>query len=102
MAFDEIIAGATVQFTVIDGMQYLSVRDLFMMLCGQNNDRAGYTWRMMSDSIKNEFGDFIRAFKFQGRGQQDQPVIQLQGGLKLLMWGVYQKDDPEKKFHTLK
>jgi len=83
--FDEIIPGATVRFTVVDGVQYLSVRDLIMVMCGQTNDRAGYTWRMMSDSIKDELRCFSTNFKFPGRGQQEQPMIQFQGAIILFM-----------------
>ena len=46
--FDEIVAGASVRVAVIKGLQYLSVRDLIMHLCGKNNDEAGLVWRRMN------------------------------------------------------
>jgi len=81
----EIIPG--VRFTVIDGVQYLSVRDLIMVMCNKTNQEAARTLgRMMSESFKSEIECFLSFFKFPGRGHSDQPVIQLQGALKLLMW----------------
>ena len=86
IAFNELASGASVRFTLVDGVQYLSVRDLIMVICDQNNDRAGKTWRNISESLKDEVRQLLTNFKFKGRGQQDQPVIQFQGALKLLMW----------------
>ena len=39
--FDEIAPGATVRFTVKDGTQYISIRDIIIHVCKKNNDRAG-------------------------------------------------------------
>jgi hypothetical protein len=38
---DEIAPGATVRFTVIDGVQYLSIRDFIMHVGNTSNDYAG-------------------------------------------------------------
>ena len=38
---DEIAPGATIRFTVIDGVQYLSIRDFIMHMCNTSNDYAG-------------------------------------------------------------
>jgi hypothetical protein len=41
ISFDEIVPGATIRFTIIDGVQYLSIRDFIMHACGISNDHAG-------------------------------------------------------------
>jgi hypothetical protein len=84
--FDELTPGATVRFTVIDGIQYLSVRDLIMALCNQNNKHASTTWANLADERKSEISKFLRNLKFSGPGQKDQPVITFPGALKLMMW----------------
>jgi hypothetical protein len=85
--FDEIIPGATVRFTVINGVQYLSVRDLISVICGKTNKEASQTWiRDINNEQKAELSSFCGNFQFPGRGQSEQPVIQFQGAIKLLMW----------------
>jgi len=84
--FEEIISGATVRFTVIGGVQFLSIRDLIMVMCGKNQNQAAKVWRRISDEVKAELNAFYLNFKFPGRGQSEQPVIQFQGALKLLVW----------------
>ena len=86
MAFDEIIPSASVRVAVVDGIQYLSIRDLIMVMCVKNGNDAGQIWRRIPESNKNELQAICLTFKFKGRGQQDQTVIQFQGALKLLMW----------------
>ena len=39
--FDEIAPGATIRFAVIDGVQYLSIRDFIMHACETSVDYAG-------------------------------------------------------------
>lgn len=84
--FDDIVAGATVRFTIIDGKQYLSIRDIIMHVCDKDKDQAGAVWRTLSDLKKNEVREFLSNFQFPGRGQQDQPVITFPGAIKLLMF----------------
>ena len=84
--FDEIVPGATVRFTVIDGVQYLSVRDLIMVMCNKTNQEAARTLSRMAGSFQKELLPFWKNFQFPGRGQSEQPVIQFQGAMKLLMW----------------
>lgn len=86
MNFDELVPGATVRFTVIGGVQYLSTRDLIMVVCNKNINDAGEVWRNLSDERKRELQEYVIAFKFPGRGQQEQPVIMFQGAMKLIMW----------------
>jgi protein-tyrosine-phosphatase len=83
--FDEIIPGATARFTVVDGVQYLCVFDVIMAMCGKHRHYAAETWRNLSDSFKSEVEVFLRHFKFPGRGQQEQPIIQFQGAIMLIM-----------------
>ena len=84
--FDDIVAGATVRFAEIDGVQYLSIRDIIMHLCDKNVNDAGAVWRNLADQKKNELQQFLLNFKFPGRGQQEQPVITFPGAIKLLMF----------------
>jgi len=83
--FDDIVAGATVRFAEIDGMQYLSIRDIVMHLCDKNLNDAGAVWRNLADQKKNKLQPFLNVFQFPGRGQQIQPVITLPGSIKLVM-----------------
>ena len=90
--FDDIVAGATVRFSEIDGVQYLSIRDVIMHVCGKDGNDAAEIWRSMSDEkvsevkITSETFSNCSNFKFPGRGQQDQPVITFPGAIKLLMF----------------
>ena len=54
MAFDEIIPSASVRFAVVDGIQYLSIRDLIMVMCGKDGNQAAEIWRRLSDFKKEE------------------------------------------------
>ena len=81
---DEIISDATIRFTIIDGVQYLSIRDLIMHVCCKNDKRAAETWDRLNETNKNDFDDVIKKFKFHGRGQQEQPVITFPGAVELI------------------
>jgi len=85
MNFNELVSGATVRFTFIGGVQYLSVRDLIMVLCDKDVNQAGEVWRRLDDDRKSELQASCLTFKFSGRGQQEQPVITFQGAMKLMM-----------------
>ena len=84
--FDEIVPGATVRFCVIDGVQYLSIRDLIMCVCMKDNRRAIETWDRLSQNKKDEVSAFCAEKKFPGSGQSEQPVITFVGALKLIMF----------------
>ena len=84
--FDEIMPGAAVRLTVINGTQYLSIRDIIMHVCGKNVNEAGEVWRNVTNERKKEVHESVLTFKFPGRGQQDQPVITFPGALKLIMF----------------
>jgi hypothetical protein len=97
---NEIASGATIRFTVIDGVQYLSTVDFIMHICDTTNDYAGQIWRNLSESTKNEIYDFAQKdiasriggdkkpfvlYQFPGRGQRNQLVITFPAALKLAM-----------------
>jgi len=84
--FDDIVVGATVRFTEIDRVQYLSIRDIVMHVCDKDGNHAADWWRTLSDEKKNELTQFLGKFKFPGRGQQEQSVITFPGAIKLLMF----------------
>jgi len=86
MNFSELVSGATVRFTVIDGTQYISARDIIMAVCNKNVNDAGEVWRNLRDDRKTELQEFVLTFKFPGRGQQEQPVITFPGAIKMVMW----------------
>ena len=83
---DEIIPGATIRFTVIDGVQYLSIRDFIRHMCEKDNNHAAEIWRRLPHDTKTELNAFCVTFQFRGRGQAEQPVITFPGAVKLLMF----------------
>ena len=83
--FDEIVPGATVRPAVIDGDQYLSVRDCIMHLNESSAKTANKRWERLSDDAKNELATFCRHFQFPGRGNRPELVITFKGALKLAM-----------------
>ena len=85
--FDDIVLGGEVRFAVIDGKQYLSVRDVIMCVCGVGNDEAGKIWRRLSPQRKDEIQTTAwLKFQFPGRGHSSQPVITFPGAVKLVMF----------------
>ena len=73
--FDDIVPGATVRLAVINGTQYLSIRDIIMHVCGKTANEAREVWRRMPHSQKDELKASCFYFQFPGRGQSEQPVI---------------------------
>ena len=59
-----------------------------MFVCGKTNDNAGKVWRRLPLDLKKELLDekMLEEFQFKGRGNSKQPVITLQGAIKLLMF----------------
>lgn len=85
--FHELVPGSEgVRYTDINGVPYLSVRDIIMVICHKTCKRASETWINLPESFKSELSEFIGNFQFEGRGQSEQPVITLQGALKLISW----------------
>lgn len=84
--FDEIVPGATVRFTTIDGVQFLSVRDCIMHISNKTPKRATEKWDRLSQELKDELAEFCSQHKFPGPGQSEQPVINFKGAIKLAMF----------------
>ena len=84
--FDEIVTGGTVRYTYIDGIQYLSIRDLIMHMRGKDNHRAAQTWRELPEHQKDEVKKYLGSFQFPGKGQSEQPVITFPGAIRLSMF----------------
>lgn len=86
ISFDELVSGSSgVRFTHVNGIPYMSIRDIIMVICGKDNNQAGEVWRRWPESNKNELQASCLSYKFPGRGQSEQPVITLKGALKLIM-----------------
>jgi hypothetical protein len=82
---DELIPGATIRFTVIESVQYLSIRDYIMHFCRKDGNHAADMWRNLSEIHKKEVRDFLARYQFPGRGQTEQPVITFKGAIYLAM-----------------
>jgi hypothetical protein len=83
--FDEIAPGASVRLACIDGVQYLSIRDLLMHVHDKNPRRALEIWERMPVALKEEVSAYCADYKFPGQGQQIQTVITFKGAIKLIM-----------------
>jgi hypothetical protein len=65
--FGDILEGAKVRYTTIDGRPYLSVRDIIMVVSGKDREVACQTWsRDISEEQRNELNIFVKRFKFSG------------------------------------
>ena len=65
----------------------MSIRDIIMVVCKKNMDQAVRTWRDLDDRHKEEVRPFFLSnFQFPCQGERVQPVITLEGALKLIMW----------------
>ena len=82
--FDEIVPGATVRVATIGGVQYLSIRDVIGHLCGVDPNYATQIWRRLSDEHKKKVHASCMNFRFPGKGQTDQPIITIEGAIKLI------------------
>ena len=100
IVLEELTPGATIRFTAIDGVQYLSIVDFIMHICNTSNDYAGQIWRNIPDVKKKEIYEFTHTknrsvreskikplawFQFPGPGQKIQTVITFPAALKLVM-----------------
>jgi hypothetical protein len=97
LKFDELVPGASVRFTVMNGVQYLCIKDLIMVVCEKDSNDAGQIWRRLPDDKKIEVQSYCLNFKFPGRGQSEQPVITFPGAIKIMMW---LPGDNAKNFRT--
>jgi hypothetical protein len=63
-----LVPGATVRFTTIDGVQYLSVSDIIKHICSKDFRGASKVWRNLSDEKKAEVWQNGTHFQFPGQG----------------------------------
>ena len=69
----------------IGGRVYLCIRDLIRVVCRKDTDHSNEVWRRLSKERKGELVDYMREHQFPGQRQSRQPVITLEGALKLIM-----------------
>ena len=88
ISFNELVSGSEgVRYTDVNSVPYMSVRDIIMVVCNTDSKNASKIWgRISNGETSDELSSFWRNFKFEGRGQSEQPVITLQGAIKLIMW----------------
>jgi hypothetical protein len=72
------IDSSSVQCVLIEGVQHLCIRDLIMAVCKKDYNQAGELWK----KAKADLEAYCAHYKFPGRAEQ--PVIQVQGAVKLL------------------
>jgi hypothetical protein len=76
ISFDEIVAGETMRVVVIDGEQYLSVKDVVKLGGGSTVPRQAI----------DEISFLVKTWKFSGSDDSEEEVILFQGAIKLLTW----------------
>ena len=80
---DEILPGASIRCTPIEGVQYLSIGEFIMHMCQEDQHNAARMWREMSHERVSKVGRFLSHYQFAG--QQAQPVITFPGAIQLAM-----------------
>jgi hypothetical protein len=84
--FDEIAAGTSARTCIIENLQYLSIRDTLMHVCGLTQKRANEKWERLPEDMKEELAAFCGQYRFPGPGNPTpSPVITFKGALKLVM-----------------
>ena len=87
ISFSDLVSNSEgVRVTQLMGTPYMSIRDIIMAVCGKDGNHAAQTWRELPEKYKKEVNQFVVNLKFPGSGQKEQPVITLQGAIKLIMW----------------
>ena len=76
ISFDEIISGGTMRVVVIDGEQYLSVKDVVRLGGGH----------VVPIQAIDEISFLVKTWKFSGSDDSEEQVILFQGAIKLLTW----------------
>jgi hypothetical protein len=84
LQFDEIFSGAPVRLVMIDGLQYLSVRDIIQQICGKDDHCADQIWHLISVEICPELRISCLNYKFPDQKQSEQSVITFPGALDLM------------------
>jgi len=98
--FSKIKPGAEVRCTKMDGVLYISARDLIVIVCATDSKHSTRPWHRMDIEATYQMREDIKTFKFPGRGQQFQPVATIRGALIIItMIGV---NGDQAKFRRLK
>jgi len=102
--FSEIKPGAEVRCTKIDGVLYLSVRDLIMVVCKKDGNQGMEVWRRMHFETIFDLTKDIKPFKFSGRGQQFQPLLSVRAAMILTSFlpGEQAKDKRTQVINMMK
>ena len=86
ISFSNLVPGSEgVRYTDLDGVPFMCVRDIIMVICDQDGKHADKIWRELPERYKDELGAFWRTYDFQGLGQSLQLVIPIKRTLKLIM-----------------
>lgn len=85
VSFEELGISSSVRIVQLEGVNYLSVRDIIMIICVKNNNDAGKVWHRLDEEHKTGLDSYLKTFQFPGQGQSSQPVITLDGALQLIM-----------------
>jgi len=70
---------------LVQGCKRVSARDVISVVSMKDRNESSQTWRRIFDKYPSDFEPFLVDVKFQGKGQQFQPSLSLQGVFKLLM-----------------
>jgi hypothetical protein len=86
ISFDSVVPGSVVRQIIIDGKQYLAIKDAIKVICNKNSNRACETWRLLSPDLKEELKEHLNTFNFPGSGGEMPDVITFQGLIILSMY----------------
>ena len=76
--FNSLVSGsAGVRVTYVYDTNFMSVRDIIMIVCDKDGHEAVEIWRSLAKEYQN-LDMFCSSFLFKGRCQPEQPVITLQ------------------------
>jgi len=74
MPFDEIMAGASVRYTMIGGVLYMSVKDLIKLICDPDPKNAMQHWERMSESQETELRTCCTEYTFSASSPATSPA----------------------------
>lgn len=86
ISFDNIAPGGIVRGTEMNGVKYVSVRDLIMVVCDKDGNVAGEVWRKLNFQNKFDLGMDIKNFQFPGSGQKIQSILSVRAAMMLLSY----------------
>lgn len=85
LSFEELGSDLSVRLIKIENINYLSVRDIIMIICKKSSHEAAEVWRRLNPDLQNGLQPYLKTHQFAGRGQSPTPVITLDGALQLIM-----------------